>query len=90
MKDKVVKIDSSMSISNFCGVTNFIEAKEVGETIEFIFKQTSNIVYGVYPPLQPEEKIFKIVYSCIDGKWNKSKPIYGRIIFPTPERYEFD
>lgn len=31
----------------------------------------------------------KIIYSCIDGKWNKSEPIYGKIIPTQDEYFEF-
>ena len=68
----------------------FIRVEEVGETIEFIYKQTSMISYTVYPQRPPEERVFKIVYSCKDGKWNKSEPIYGTIIPATDEDYDFD
>lgn len=64
-----------------------IKAIEVGETIEFIYKQTSNVQYGY---LSPKERVFKVVYSCKDGKWNKSEPIYGEIIPATEEHYDFD
>ena len=75
---------------NEWGEPTFIKAIEVGETIEFIYKQTSMISYTVYPPSQPRERVFKVVYSCKDGKWNKSKPIYGTIIPPTEEDYDFE
>ena len=69
---------------------NFIRVEEVGETIEFIYKHTSMIRYTVYPQRPPEERVFIIVYSCKDGKWNKSEPIYGNIIPATYEDYDFD
>ena len=75
---------------NQWGEPTFIKAIEVGETIEFIYKQTSMISYTVYPPSQPTERVFKVVYSCKDGKWNKSKPIYGTIIPPREEDYDFE
>lgn len=64
-----------------------IKTEEVGETIEFIYKQTSRIYVGLF---SPKERVFKVVYSCKDGKWNKSKPIYGKIIPATEEQYDFD
>jgi len=74
--------------SNF---PTLIKAVEVGETIEFIYKQTSNISYlGIYPQGSPRERVFKIVFSCKNGKWNKSEPIFGVIIPPSDEEYEFD
>ena len=69
-----------------------VEVNEVGESIEMIYKQRSVVNYMIhsfhYAP--PAERVFKIVYSCIDGKWNKSEPIYGRIIPAQNEYFEFD
>lgn len=64
-----------------------ISANEVGDTIEMVFKQTE---YTMYINGSSVIKVFKIVYSCVDGKWNKSEPIYGKIISPQEETYEFD
>lgn len=66
-----------------------MEVNEVGETIEMVYKQTPMITYTAYPSL-PEVRVFKIVYSCVDGKWNKSEPIFGKIIPPQDEYYEFE
>lgn len=68
----------------------FIKAVECFESIEFLYKQTSMITYAIYPAPPPEERVFKIVFSCIDGKWNKSDPIYGKIIPAIEEDYEFE
>ena len=69
-----------------------MEVNEVGESIEMIYKQTSVVNYMIhsfhYAP--PAERVFKIVYSCVDGKWNKSEPIYGKIIPAQNEYFEFD
>ena len=65
-----------------------LEVNEVGESIEMIYKQTLMTTYSAYPPLT-ETRVFKIVYSCIDGKWNKSEPIYGEIIPAQNEYYKF-
>lgn len=75
---------------NIWGAPIFIEAKEVGKTIEFIYKQISTILTLQYPSPQPKERVFKIVYSCKKGKWHKSEPIYGKIIPAQEEYYEFD
>jgi hypothetical protein len=63
-----------------------VEVNEVGESIEMIYKQTSMLTYTVYPSPPPEIRVFKIVYSCVDGKWHKSEPIYGKII-PAQDEY---
>jgi len=67
-----------------------IEVREVGETIEMIYKQTSSIYFTGIIPSCPNERLFKIVYSCVDGKWNKSEPIFGKIIPAQGEYYEFE
>lgn len=69
-----------------------LEVKEVGETIEMIYKETlnSNYSHTIYFNSLPEERVFKIVYSCVDGKWNKSERIYGEIIPAQEEYYDFD
>jgi hypothetical protein len=72
---------------NYFGSPEMVSTKEVGETIEIIYKTKSMI--DCYP-LPTPYKIYKIVYSCIDGKWNKSEPIYGKIIPAQEEYFEFD
>lgn len=67
-----------------------IRFDEFEDRLEFIYKEKLNIIYTVYPPKEPEERVFKIVYSCVEGKWNKSNKIYGKIIPATKENYEFD
>lgn len=67
-----------------------VQVNDLHGYIEMIYKQTSMISLSVYPPRQPEERVFKIVYSCVKGKWNKSEPIFGKIIPAQNEYYEFD
>lgn len=67
-----------------------ISIEEVDETIEFIYKQTSNICFTTFPSTSPEPRISKVIFSCKDGKWNKSEPIYGKIIPAKDETYDFD
>jgi hypothetical protein len=67
-----------------------IKTEEVGESIEFIYKQSPMFAYTTFPSTQPPDRVFKIVFSCKDGKWNKSEPIYGQIVPATDEYYEFD
>lgn len=64
--------------------------RELSDCIEMIYKETSMLTLTIHPSPPPQERVFKIVYSCIDGKWNKSQPIYGKIIAPQEESYEFD
>jgi hypothetical protein len=62
----------------------------VGDTIEMTYKETSIIAYLTHPSTPPEERVFKIIYSCVDGKWNKSERKYGKIVPQTNESYVFD
>jgi hypothetical protein len=77
----------SAKLFNYFGSPEMVSTKEVGETIEIIYKTKSMICCY---PLPTPYKIYKIVYSCIDGKWNKSEPIYGKIIPAQEEYFEFD
>ena len=66
-----------------------IKTQEVGESIELIYKQHSTYsrTGGIAP--YNDTRVFKIVYSCVNGKWNKSEPIFGEIIPAHEEYYEF-
>lgn len=66
-----------------------LSTKEVGETIEMVYKEISNAVYLTYPSIPVPPKVYKIVYSCKDGKWNKSEKIYGEIVPEQGETYRF-
>ena len=66
-----------------------IDTREIGETIEMTFIETSLITLAVYPPPPPSRRVFKIVYSCIEGIWNKSEKVYGEILPPINEQYKF-
>ncbi len=72
------------------GYPEFIKAQEVGKTVEFLYKETSTVSYLTYPPCRPDQRVFKIVFSCKEGKWHKSEPIYGTIVPPSDEYYDFD
>lgn len=68
-----------------------IKTEEVGETIELTYKQTSMIInYLGSRNNKPDERVFKKIYSCKDGKWNKSERIYGKIVPTTEESYLFE
>ena len=53
-----------------------LEVNELIDSIEMIYEETSLITNA----LAPEKRYFKIVFSCVDGKWNKSERIYGKKI----------
>jgi hypothetical protein len=67
-----------------------MEVKEYSDRIEMIYKETSMLIYTSSFGSLPEERVFKIVFSCVDGKWNKSEPIYGDIVAASDESYEFE
>jgi len=66
-----------------------IEVREESDCIEFIYKEVSQICYLTYPAIEAGERVFKIVFSCKDGKWNKSDRIYGEIVPSSDEQYVF-
>jgi hypothetical protein len=66
------------------------ETNEVGESIEMIYTQTSMYSRTGGLPLYHDKRAVKIIYSCVDGKWNKSEPIYGKIIPAQDEYFEFE
>lgn len=77
--------------TNLWSTPERIEVNEVGQTIEMIYHQTSLVHYSTSPldPNQSHRRVFKIIYSCVHGKWHKSEPIYGKIIPAQSESYEF-
>jgi len=43
-----------------------------------------------HPYYSEHKKVFKVIFSCVDGKWHKSERIYGVIIPASEESYEFN
>ena len=66
-----------------------VDVIENSDSIEFIYKETSMISYTSFPAPPSQVRVFKIVFSCVDGKWNKSERIYGEIVPAEDERYVF-
>lgn len=69
-----------------------IDFYEYKESIEFVYIERSSVTYLTVYPIQnlpPQERVFKIVFSCKNGKWHKSEPIYGQIIPASEESYIF-
>lgn len=62
-----------------------LEVRELSDSIEMIYEETSLMNLTIYPSPPPTKRYFKIVFSCVDGKWNKSERIYGKKI----ERQEY-
>lgn len=81
---------TSTTFSNYWNYAERVEVNEVGETIEMIYKQTSNVYRTGGSPPYNDTRIFKIVYSCVDGEWNKSEPIFGKIVPQKEECYVFE
>lgn len=83
-------IDYSGTTATFnqWGPLEFKYATEVGESIEMVYTQTANMC-NTFSGSSAQKRAVKIIYSCIDGKWNKSEPIYGQILSPQPEKYIF-
>ena len=81
-------IDSNQYIHTW-GTPLRVDVVEMPDRIEFIYVETSTIVFNNNPPPPPERRVFKIVFSCVDGKWNKSDPIFGEIFPALNETYKF-
>jgi len=66
-----------------------IDVHEKSESVELIFRQY--LQYNLWGGVQPkqETKIFKIIYSVVDGKWHRSDPIPGKVVPAQKESYEF-
>ncbi len=86
----IANASTSTSIFNQWGIPKRIKVIENNDSIEMIYKETSTIILTVFPSPPRETRVFKIVFSCVDGKWNKSEPIYGKIISSQKEQYEFE
>ena len=74
------------------GMPYLIETNEYADRLELVYKQTSIVTFCNFDYMnnEPEERIFKIVFSCKKGKWNKSEPIYGKIVPKQSEHFEFE
>ena len=81
---------TSTAMINTWGEPFRIDTIENGDTIEIIYKEASNTTHTIHFNTPPKDRVFKIIFSCIDGKWNKSEPIYGEIEQATEETYNFD
>jgi hypothetical protein len=67
-----------------------VDVRDTGHSIEMIYLQDRiNRLWGGTIPQIPERRVFKIVYSCVNGQWHKSEPIFGEIIPAIKEQYVF-
>jgi hypothetical protein len=68
-----------------------VDVIETINSVEMIYKETSTgWATPNYYNASLEVRVFKTVFSCVDGKWNKSDRIYGEIISASDESYEFE
>ncbi|MCP4984849.1 MAG: hypothetical protein GY928_01930 [Colwellia sp.] len=65
-----------------------VDVIEKDNCIEFIYKEMSQCSFGGFLP-ETQDKVFKIIFSCKDGVWNKSERIYGEIVPERDEQYIF-
>ena len=73
--------------ANMWSNPELIETNVLDSSVELIYKQ----VYLVSNSWQtPSRRALKIIFSCIDGKWNKSEPVYGEIVPAQEEYYTFN
>jgi hypothetical protein len=83
-------VSGTSTTINSWGFPKRVDVIEKVDCIEFIYKETSMITLTVYPSPQPAERVFKIVFSCVDGLWNQSDKIYGDIVEKSEEYYIFE
>ena len=79
ISDPSLSTSSTTSINQWSEPT-LVETNMLQDSIEIIYEEVSNMVLSIYPSRPPEKRHFKIVFSCVDGKWNKSERIYGKKI----------
>ena len=80
---------STISVSSIWGLPQRVEVNEYTNSIEMVYIETSSqtLVYNIK---DLQTRVYKIIFSCLDGKWNKSEKIYGKIIPASKEYYEFE
>ena len=83
-------LGSTSSTANMWSSPHRVAVIEYADRIEFIYKETSQLQLAIYPPWKPAERVFKVVYSCVDGAWHKSERTYGTIKPAQEEYYEFE
>jgi len=75
-------LSNSTTIINNYNYPQIISVVVLEDNITIIYKKTSNVT-------TLHTMVYKIIYSCKEGKWNVSQPIYGKIIPAQEEHYEF-
>lgn len=64
-----------------------VETNVLSDSIELVYVRHSmaSINWG-----ESARQVYKIIYSCQEGKWHVSEPIIGEIIPAQKEEYEFN
>ena len=70
------------------GYPEFVKFIEYSDKVEVFYKQHRMI--NSWPNPADQERVYKIIFSCKDGAWHKSDPIYGKIIPAQSEYLEFE
>lgn len=70
------------------GYFKFVKFIEYPDRIEVFYKQ--HRIINTWPVPPDTERVYKIIFSCKGGVWHKSDPIYGKVIPPQEETYEFE
>lgn len=60
------------------------------DSIELIYKQEVEPIFATFLKMNMNPIVYKVIYSCKNGKWHESERIYGEIIPATEEYYEFN
>lgn len=93
MKDLNVNTGASdtSSITSWDGWGNpyIIDTILGNKSIELVYRRDAQFTHTVFPVSTPNPKIFKIIYSCKNGKWHKSEKIKGYYVSKKEESYEF-
>lgn len=82
-----VGVTSTMFVTSTPTVSTLIQTNVFDDQIELVYKEVSIIRSW---PRYNDDRVYKIIYSVVDGKWNKSDKIYGKIIPAQEEDYEFE
>lgn len=90
--DSVIFSSTSASYSYMeqYGKPKLISVSDYGEAVEVTYIETATTYVSYGYDNTPPRRVFKIIYSCVDGKFHKSDRIYGEIIPATEETYEFE
>lgn len=85
LRNEFISTNTSYYLDPFIERVDVIEKED---SIEFIYIETP--LTSICPSIGDNRKVFKIIFSCVKGKWNKSDKIYGKIIPPGKEEYIFE